>query len=112
VWFNIFVIIDHLNGWNRAEAETETETETKVEPEIETKTRIGPETQREKTKNQTNQSNTNKLPKRISFDARKLLQTYGNIDIGECKIESLHLSQRGAVDSNGYYHCVNEIRFP
>jgi hypothetical protein len=66
-----------------------------------------------KSENNEKKEKTKDLPKRVPFDARKILQTYGNFDIGgPYKIESLHLSQRGTYDTNGYYHCIHEVKFP
>jgi activating signal cointegrator complex subunit 1 len=71
-----------------------------------------PEDQKTESRNDTKQK-TNEFTKRISFDARKILQTYGSINIADqYKIESLQLSQRHVYDTNGYYHCVYEIRLP
>lgn len=41
------------------------------------------------------------------FDARKVLAVHGaDFDLGEHKLDGIHLSQRGVFDDDGYYHCV------
>ncbi|KAK3270907.1 hypothetical protein CYMTET_20718 [Cymbomonas tetramitiformis] len=47
---------------------------------------------------------------RASFDARRLLEM--DIDLGECHLNAIHLSQRGVFDASGYYHCVSQVKLP
>eukprot|EP01126_Amoeba_proteus_P003649 TRINITY_DN11210_c0_g1_i2.p1 TRINITY_DN11210_c0_g1~~TRINITY_DN11210_c0_g1_i2.p1 ORF type:complete len:100 (-),score=32.11 TRINITY_DN11210_c0_g1_i2:183-482(-) len=50
---------------------------------------------------------------RVTFDAKDILSMYGQVNFGnEVKLESLHLSERGKYDSDGYYHCVTKWNFP
>lgn len=50
--------------------------------------------------------------KRVPFDARDILEKYGNWNWGEYTIAEAHLSERFVYDDNGYYHCVSAIPFP
>uniref|UniRef100_A0A7S0WY86 K Homology domain-containing protein n=1 Tax=Pyramimonas obovata TaxID=1411642 RepID=A0A7S0WY86_9CHLO len=48
---------------------------------------------------------------RKGFDARKVLEVHGEgLDLGEQVLDSVHLSQRGVFDDNGYYHCVAKAK--
>lgn len=46
-----------------------------------------------------------KRPKRMSFDARTIIEKYGEYDFGKQEFNSIHLSDRASVDTNGYYSC-------
>lgn len=50
--------------------------------------------------------------KRIPFDARQILATYGSEDWGEYKIVAVHLSQRFVYGEDGYYHYCASIQLP
>ncbi|KRZ33421.1 Activating signal cointegrator 1 complex subunit 1 [Trichinella pseudospiralis] len=47
--------------------------------------------------------------RRMSFDARKILKNFGDFEFGIQSSLSLHLSQRYAFESNGYYLCTDRI---
>ncbi len=51
-------------------------------------------------------------PARKPFDARPILAQYGQVSLGQHKIDALHLSERGKYDANKYYHCVDKINLP
>ncbi|KRY57870.1 Activating signal cointegrator 1 complex subunit 1 [Trichinella britovi] len=51
---------------------------------------------------------TNKQ-RRVPFDARKILKLFADFDFGIQPSLSLHLSQRYAFESNGYYQCTDRI---
>ncbi len=53
-----------------------------------------------------------KNEERTSFDARTILQGFGSFDFGSVRVPAVHLSQRGAYDANGYYHCVASAKLP
>lgn len=38
-----------------------------------------------------------------------MLQALGGYECGEVEVPEVHLSQRGAYDANGYYHCVSKV---
>lgn len=45
----------------------------------------------------------NKHSKRISFDARPILEKFVNFDFGQQQLNLIHLSHRFSVDEKGYY---------
>ncbi len=49
---------------------------------------------------------------RQSFDASAILSRYSNIDLGQHRVEGVHLSERGKFGKDGYYHKVAAISFP
>lgn len=50
-----------------------------------------------------------KRPKRIAFDAKPILEKYGDYDFGKQEFNSIHLSDIASVDKNGYYGCKGLI---
>ncbi len=49
---------------------------------------------------------------RKPFDARELLQKFGDFDFGEVKLESIELSSRGAFNESGYWKSLGAIMLP
>lgn len=47
-----------------------------------------------------------------AFDARRIFELYGGEEWGECVIREAHLSRRGKLHQNGYFHCCASIPFP
>ena len=76
-------------------------------------TRLRVQEEEEKAEKEGNKQK-DRLPQRISFDARGILEKYASKDFGEHTLECVHLSERGKFDesSGGYYHCVDKINFP
>ncbi|XP_051529588.1 activating signal cointegrator 1 complex subunit 1-like [Myxocyprinus asiaticus] len=48
---------------------------------------------------------------RESFDARNILQMFGEFDFGAFELNSVHLSQRYSTDSTGYYSSAGHVTF-
>ena len=49
-------------------------------------------------------------PERESVDCRAVLNRFGDMKLGVAKVNSLHLSQRGQNDSNGFYKCISALQ--
>ena len=47
---------------------------------------------------------------RESFDARNILDRFGDFDFGTYDLQEIHLSLRYSVAANGYYECIHKIR--
>ena len=61
------------------------------------------------------QSRNNKrvpFTSRTSFDARKITEIFKDFAFGEHHVDCIHLSQRGAYDENGQYHCCKSLALP
>ncbi|XP_066520744.1 activating signal cointegrator 1 complex subunit 1 [Hoplias malabaricus] len=48
---------------------------------------------------------------REAFDARNVLQKFGEFYFGACELDSVHLSQRFSTDSTGYYCSAGHVTF-
>lgn len=51
-----------------------------------------------------------KRPKRVAFDARPILDKFENFEFGEQVLESIHISERSATDTEtGFYKAIHKI---
>ncbi|XP_062859741.1 activating signal cointegrator 1 complex subunit 1 [Trichomycterus rosablanca] len=48
---------------------------------------------------------------REAFDARNILEMFGDFDFGECQLDSVQLSQRYSSDCTGYYSSAGHVTF-
>lgn len=66
-------------------------------------------TRKRKGQEDSGSGNRNRLPKRIAFDARPILDKFENFEFGERVFESIHISDRSATDETGFYKAVHKI---
>lgn len=58
------------------------------------------------------QINTNKKIESLKFDARHILENYGELDFGSQELHEIQLAILNTTDeSNGFYKCRTHIEF-
>lgn len=59
--------------------------------------------------NRAEQPSSNTRRGREGFSGEELLADFADLDLGQYTVPAIHLSERGAYDTSGYYKCFEKI---